>query len=268
MRTILDTIIEHKRMEVLKRKGRKSLEELKKKDFYMRTPADVFQSFSADKPNIIAEFKRKSPSKGNFSSVLDPVKVVREYRQGGAVAASILTDRDFFGGSFRDLENVRKDSDSFPLLRKDFMIDSYQVHEAKAYGADIILLISAILNKSAVKELTEIAISLGLSVLLEVHSEEDIDNWIPGIAMVGVNNRDLRNFTVDIERSVDLYPKLPGESLLISESGFHQTEDIIRLYRTGFKGFLIGEHFMSQDAPGKELGKLVSNLDKLNDGRS
>jgi indole-3-glycerol phosphate synthase len=260
MKTILDTIAEHKRMEVLKRKARRPVEQLKKRVLYSREPLDPLSFFRDDRPNIIAEFKRRSPSGGLFSGIVDPVPVVKAYNEGGAAAASILTDRNFFGGSFRDLEEVKVSVPGLPLLRKDFMIDIYQVHEAKAYGADIILLIAALLSRHEVAEMTEAARSLGLSVLLEVHEEEEIGKWVPGIAMMGVNNRDLRDFSVDIQRSANLFPKLPKETFRISESGLKAPGDIRLLYETGYRGFLMGERFMTDPEPGRALRDFIESI--------
>ncbi|MFC2080149.1 indole-3-glycerol phosphate synthase TrpC [Bacteroidota bacterium] len=260
MKTILDTIIEHKRMEVLKRKGRKPLHVLVEKPNYKRTPLKPAHFFKEAEPGIIAEFKRKSPSKGVISDASDPVPIVTAYKNGGAVAASVLTDRDFFGGSFKDLENVRNSVGEFPLLRKDFIIDPYQIHEAKAYGADIILLIASVLTKDQIKELVKLSSSHGLSVLLEVHAEEELDKWIPGITMIGVNNRDLRNFSVDIQRSINLFKKLPDEALKISESGLGLPADIRMLFDIGYQGFLIGERFMKEADPGQELSNFINDI--------
>lgn len=261
-KTILDTIQEHKQMEVLKRKERKPLEQLKVKPLYSRTPLDPAVFFDHARPCIIAEYKRKSPSKGVLSDSVNPVPVVRAYKAGGASAASILTDRDFFGGSFRDLENVKASVQDLPLLRKDFVIDPYQVHEAKAYGADIILLIAAILDKEQVRELTNVAVSLGLHVLLEVHDEKELEHWVPDIGMVGVNNRDLRDFSVDLQRSVDLAPKMPREVLKISESGLHEPKDLLNLFKVGYTGFLMGERFMKTPDPGAALKNFMEHLNK------
>lgn len=258
--TILDTIVEHKRMEVMKRRGRKSLDQLITKDLYNREPLHPKDYFSLSSPNIIAEFKRKSPSKGQLNAVVSPVPVVESYKRGGASAVSILTDRDFFGGDFRDLEDVKNGVSEIPLLRKDFMIDPYQVHEAKAYGADVILLIASILSKKEIAGLAGLATSLGLSVLLEVHNEEEIEKWVPEIAMVGVNNRDLKTFQTDIHRSFDLLPKLPAETIKISESGLQDPGEISQLFIAGFQGFLIGEKFMVSDDPGMTLGAFISQL--------
>ncbi|MEX0988395.1 MAG: indole-3-glycerol phosphate synthase TrpC [Bacteroidales bacterium] len=260
MKTILETIMEHKRMEVLKRRSRKPLDQLKKKTLYHREPLNPLDFFKDNEPNIIAEFKRKSPSGGNMAGSINPVPVVESYKAGGAMASSILTDRDFFGGSFRDLENVKSKIEDFPLLRKDFMFDTYQVHEAKAYGADIILLIASVLDKRQVVEMTDIAGSLGLSVLFEVHGEEELEKWVPAIKMVGVNNRNLNNLKVDIGHSVELYPKLPKEAFKISESGIKDPEDVKILYSAGYRGFLMGERFMKSDDPGGSLKKFISQI--------
>jgi indole-3-glycerol phosphate synthase len=263
MKTILDTIIEHKRMEVLKRKGMKPLSLLREKTYYKRTPLDPLMSFAKGEPGIIAEFKRKSPSKGVISEAINPEKIVEAYKSAGAVASSILTDRDFFGGSFKDLENVRNELGDFPLLRKDFIIDSYQVHEAKAYGADFILLIASVLDKKAILELTDVALSLGLSVLMEVHTKEEIEKWNDGIKMIGVNNRNLNNFTVDIQKSLDLFGSLPTETLRISESGLQNPIDVRTLFDAGYSGFLMGERFMKETDPGAALKGFIK---ELNDG--
>jgi len=260
MRTILDTIVEHKKVEILKRKGKKPLEILKKAPNYKREPLDVVARFQKDRPSVIAEFKRKSPSKGIISNAISCESIVTAYRDGGAVASSILTDRDFFGGSFRDLESARSVVGDFPLLRKDFMIDAYQVHEAKAYGADIILLIAAILSPKTTKDLSELAVSLGLTVLLEVHNEEEAGHWNPAISLVGVNNRDLKNFNVDTELSVRLKPYLPQEAVLISESGLKNPSDVKMLYKAGYQGFLMGERFMKEADPGLALRDFISEL--------
>lgn len=263
MKTILDTIVEHKKMEVLKRKGRKAIHLLEEKPNYHRKPLDPLQGFMSGKPEIIAEFKRRSPSKGIISEIISSAKVVKAYQLGGAVASSVLTDRDFFGGSFKDLENARAGVEEFPLLRKDFMIDPYQIHEAKAYGADIILLIASILDKNQISHLTEVAKSLGLTVLLEVHSEEEIDKWNPGIAMIGVNNRDLKDFTVDIQRSVALFEKLPQETIKISESGLQFPTDVKLLFDIGYHGFLMGESFMKTPDPGQALVGFIEELNTI-----
>lgn len=258
--TILDTIVEHKKMEVLKRKGKKTLQQLKAMDLYKRKALDPEEYFSKKSPNIIAEFKRKSPSKGVINSNVSPVEVVESYREGGASAVSILTDRDFFGGDFRDLEECKKAVNGIPILRKDFIIDPYQLYEAKAYGADIILLIAAILSDQEVHHLSGLAAELGLSVLLEVHDKKEIGKWNSGITMIGVNNRDLKTFQTDIRRSYELLPELPAEALKISESGLQDPGELRRLFEAGYHGFLMGERFMMSGDPGLALSEFIRQL--------
>jgi indole-3-glycerol phosphate synthase len=258
--TILDTIVEHKRMEVMKRKGRRSMDQLMEKPLYKREALKPKDYFNEGSPNIIAEFKRKSPSRGIISSIVSPVPVVESYKAAGAAAVSILTDRDFFGGDYRDLEDSKKRVSEIPLLRKDFMIDPFQVHEAMAYGADIILLIASILSKDEVNDLAGLATSLGLSVLLEVHDEEEIEKWNPHIAMVGVNNRDLKTFQTDVNKSFKLLPKLPAEAIKISESGLKNPTELIQLFEAGFQGFLMGERFMEKEDPGRALAEFMAQL--------
>lgn len=258
--TILDTIVENKRMEVMKRQGRKTLDQLFEKPFYKRTPLKPSDFFRKDEANIIAEFKRKSPSKGMLNASVSPVPVVEDYRDGGACAVSILTDRNFFGGSFKDLELSKTKVGNIPLLRKDFMIDPYQVHEAKAYGADIVLLIAAVLSKDETRELSKLASDLGLSVLLEVHNAEETDQWFPGIELIGVNNRDLKTFQTDIQRSLDLLPMLPSEALKVSESGLQDPAELVKLQQAGFNAFLMGERFMATEDPGKALSDFIAKL--------
>lgn len=244
----------------MKRKGRRSLDQIIAKPLYKRTPLKPLDYFKKDEANIIAEFKRKSPSKGMLNAAVSPVSVVEAYKDGGASTVSILTDRDFFGGSFVDLEQSKMKVGGIPLLRKDFMIDAYQVHEAKAYGADIILLIASVLSKKETGELSKLASDLGLSVLLEVHNEEETDHWIPGIEMLGVNNRDLKTFQTDIQRSLDLYPLLPQEAIKVSESGLQDPAEVIKLMHAGYTGFLMGERFMATEDPGRALSEFVVKL--------
>jgi indole-3-glycerol phosphate synthase len=266
--TLLDTIVEHKRMEVLKRKGKKPVAALEKMPLFDRTPLDPVPFFKSDRPNIIAEFKRKSPSKGVFNLDLSPENVVGGYRNAGASACSVLTERDFFGGSFRDLESAKMNVPDIPLLRKDFIIDPYQVLEAKAYGADLILLIAAILDSERVKELAGMARTLGMHVLFEVHNRGELDLWVPGIRFVGVNNRDLRTFAVDLSVSERLAGDMPDDVIRISESGLSGAEEVYRLHRLGFQGFLMGERFMRTGDPGSALSELMESLKQYRDGNS
>jgi indole-3-glycerol phosphate synthase len=245
---ILDAIVEHKKIEVLKRKQKRPLANLSTFPFYGRSANPV--TIPEGVPGIIAEFKRKSPSRGAIHMEADPVKVAEGYRAAGVAAMSILTDRNFFGGSFRDLFQVRSSQPALPLLRKDFLIDPYQVHEASAYGADMVLLIAAILEKQQVADLALEARSLGLHVLFEVHGEEELKKYHHSIEFVGVNNRDLRTFRVDTERSLKLIGQMPPGVVAVSESGLSSRDEIMRFARAGFRLFLMGESFMKQPDPG------------------
>jgi indole-3-glycerol phosphate synthase len=200
---------------------------------------------------IIAEFKRQSPSKGVLNMNADPKVVAAAYQAAGVSVMSILTDRKFFGGSFRDLLAVRDACPELPLLRKDFIVDSYQLHEASAYGADMILLIAAILDKEKLADLAREANLLGLHVLLEVHDANELEMYVPSIGFVGVNNRDLKTFRVDTGRSLELIGQIPSGVVAVSESGINTPEEITRLSEAGFKLFLMGERFMRQPDPGE-----------------
>lgn len=257
---LLDAIVEHKRIEVLKRRRSRPLSELGDFPFYRRRTRPIDLAALAGKPGIIAEFKRKSPSLGNINMEADPVVVAEGYRAAGAVAMSILTDRDFFGGSFRDLSGVRSAQPDLPLLRKDFIIDPYQVHEASAYGADLILLIAAILEKRQVADLAAEAKGLGLHVLFEVHRLEELEKYDPSIAYVGVNNRDLNSLRVDTSLSLELVNNLPSGVTAVSESGISNREQIGKLADAGFGLFLIGEHFMRQQDPGHACRSFIEDL--------
>ena len=273
---ILDTIVEHKRVEILKRHQKRSLSGLADFPAYGREanrivfpsgqtkagrPADRGSGGgAAEKPGIIAEFKRRSPSRGAIHPDADPVQVAREYVAAGAAAVSILTDRDFFGGSFRDLLEIRNALPEAVLLRKDFFIDPYQLHEAKAYGADMVLLIAAILEPAELEELALGARSLGMEVLFEVHSEKELEKYHPSIGFVGVNNRDLKTFRVDTSTSLELVGKLPEGVVAVSESGISDTGEVRRLHRAGFGLFLVGESFMSQPDPGEACREFIARL--------
>jgi len=257
---MLDAIVEHKRVEVLKRKQKRSISNLNSFPFYRRKTNQIDLAGLADRPGIIAEFKRKSPSKGTINSTAEPVEIARDYTEAGAAAMSILTDRDFFGGSFKDLLAVRQELPDLTLLRKDFMIDPYQLHEASAYGADMILLIASILEKSEVADMAMEARSLGLQVLLEVHSPAELNKFHPSIGYVGVNNRNLKTFKVDPEMSLEVIRHIPEGVLCVSESGISSRDEIEKLGNAGFKLFLIGEAFMKHRSPGMVCKELIAQL--------
>ncbi|MBO9561818.1 MAG: indole-3-glycerol phosphate synthase TrpC [Niastella sp.] len=256
---ILDKIIEHKKVEVAARKAVTSLAELEKSPAFTRSVFSLKQSLLDDsKTGIIAEFKRKSPSKGIINGDADVVAVTTAYAQHGASGLSVLTDTDFFGGSTEDLVKARVNP--IPVLRKEFIIDEYQIVEAKAMGADVILLIAACLTPAEVKRLATFAQSLQLEVLLELHDEEELEHVCDETVLVGINNRNLKTFAVDIERSLAMAQRIPAGKVKIAESGISAVENI-RLFRdNGFRGFLIGENFMKEPNPGLAFEKFVKAL--------
>jgi indole-3-glycerol phosphate synthase len=216
----------------------------------------------SSKDGIIAEFKRKSPSRGIIKENADPVKISKGYVQAGADGLSVLTDTKYFAGSREDLVRVRE-ANQCPILRKDFMIDEYQVLEARAWGADVILLIAAVLKHNEVRNLSALAHSLGLEVLLEIHEESELDVLNENIDIVGVNNRDLKRMVTDVNTSIDLSEKIPGDFLKISESGISDPGTIRSLKEHGYRGFLIGEYFMQQSDPANACKELIDGLQNI-----
>src|SRR6185312_10842298 len=245
---ILDTIVASKKIEVAERKKNKSISEIKNGPFFKNETLS-FKEFllREDKTGIIAEYKRKSPSKGIINDKSTVSEVTMAYAKYGASAISVLTDEEFFGGSLDDL--VEATINEIPLLRKDFIIDEYQLVESKAYGAEVILLIAACLTKDEVKALAGLAKNIGLNVLLEIHNEQELAHICKDVDVVGVNNRDLKTFTVDINRSIELSKQIPADKIKISESGIDSVESIMFLKEYGFRGFLIGERFMREENP-------------------
>jgi indole-3-glycerol phosphate synthase len=207
---------------------------------------------------IIAEFKRKSPSKGFIHEKADVVSITTGYTNGGAAGLSVLTDHDFFGGSTKDLMDARVNS--IPILRKDFIVDAYQITEAKAMGADVILLIAACLTPAAVKSLASYAVSIGLEVLLELHGENELNHICDETILVGINNRNLKDFKVDIAASLHMSKLIPINKIKIAESGISSV-DMIKMFRdAGFKGFLIGENFMKESDPVFAFNNFTKNI--------
>ena len=256
---ILDTIIAKKKIEVASNKARVSVDELQQSDLFMR-PIFSLKEFLLDetKTGIIAEFKRQSPSKGVINGTADVLEVTKAYTLNGASCLSVLTDEHFFGGSEQDLRKARVND--IPILRKDFIIDEYQIVEARSMGADVILLIAACLTPERVKELATFAKSIQLEVLLEIHSEEELQHICDETELVGVNNRDLKTFSVDINRSIELSKKIPDNKIKIAESGINDIETIRIFHQAGFKGFLIGENFMKQPDPTIAFAIFVEQL--------
>ncbi len=258
---ILDKIVAHKKTEVQAAKKHVSYTSLEESEFFHRDVLS-FKDFLLDenRTGIIAEFKRKSPSKGIINDQVAVEDVTMGYAAAGASALSVLTDRQFFMGRKTDLARARR-SNKIPILRKDFMIDEYQVIEAKSLGADIILLIAAILTPVQIQQLAFFAKSLGLNVLLEVHNLEELERSInPNLDAIGVNNRNLADFTVSVETSYQLAEHIPAEFLKISESAISNPETIKQLKKAGFNGFLIGENFMKQADPGAAMKEFVREL--------
>jgi indole-3-glycerol phosphate synthase len=256
---ILDKIIEHKHKEVAERRERVSVQELEKQELFKRPVLSLAKFLlDASRTGIIAEFKRKSPSKGIINDKADVVAVTSAYARYGASGLSVLTDEKFFGGSTADLIKAR--INEVPILRKDFMIDEYQIVEARAMGADVILLIAACLTPAEVKRLAAFATSLQLEVLLELHAEEELEHICDETKLIGINNRNLKTFEVDIERSLKMAERIPSDKIKIAESGI-STADNIRLFKQHqFRGFLIGENFMKEAEPGEAFHKFIAQL--------
>jgi len=260
---ILEEIVANKKIEVAERKALYPIK-LLEKSCYFESPVVSLKKYllREDKSGIIAEIKRKSPSKGMINKYVSIEKTSIGYMQAGASALSILTDQTFFGGKNDDLTIARK-YNYCPILRKDFIIDEYQVIEARSIGADAILLIAAILSKERVKELACCAASLGLEVLMEVHDRIELDCLNPSVDIVGVNNRNLKNFETDMQHSIDLVSLIPDEFLKISESGISSPEIAAQLKQVGFDGFLIGEQFMKDSRPEEACSHFIKQLRKL-----
>jgi indole-3-glycerol phosphate synthase len=256
---ILDAIIKQKRTEVAEKKKMIPLEEVKQSEHFNRQTFSMKAALlDPQKTGIIAEFKRKSPSKGDINKHADVVHVTQAYAGNGASALSVLTDSHFFGGSPNDLLKARVNQ--LPIIRKDFIIDEYQIVESKAMGADAILLIAACLTPLEVKQLAEFAVLMGLEVLLELHDEEELGHICDKIDLVGINNRSLKTFEVDIERSLAMAARIPAGKVKIAESGISSVDTIRLFKKQGFNGFLIGENFMKQENPGLAFEQFVNLL--------
>ncbi|PHN08509.1 indole-3-glycerol phosphate synthase TrpC [Flavilitoribacter nigricans] len=260
---ILDKIVAHKKGEVAKRKELYPVK-LLEQSIYFDTPAVSMREYirRPDLSGIIAEFKRRSPSKGDINPYASVERVTIGYMQAGASALSVLTDEHFFGGKNADLTEARKNN-FCPILRKDFIIDEYQIIEARSIGADVILLIAECLTAAEVKALSATAHELGLEVLMEVHSPDQLEKLSEHIDLVGVNNRNLKDFTVSIQHSIDALPAIPDQVVKISESGINDPRSIVELKEAGFEGFLIGEYFMQADEPELRAREFVQRIRKL-----
>ena len=261
--TILDEIMQFKKQEVADRKSIYPVKLLEQSIFF-DSPKVSFKEYlkRPDKLGIIAEFKRKSPSKGEINGNALVEKVTIGYMKSGASALSVLTDQKYFGGNSDDLKMARK-FNFCPILRKDFVCDEYQILEAKSMGADVILLIAAALTVQEVKDLSAFAKSIGLEVLLEIHNEAELEHYNDNVDVLGVNNRDLKRFKTDIQNSIDLFDKMPKEVVKISESGIHTPEHLVKLKNAGFEGFLIGEGFMKSANPVQACQQFIKDCNSL-----
>jgi indole-3-glycerol phosphate synthase len=257
---ILDKIIESKKIALKQKKDWYGIKKLEASPYFERECESLVKRLnSGDTTGIIAEFKRRSPSKGIINDKATIEEVISAYEKNGAAGISVLTDEEYFGGSNDDLMKARETVD-IPLLRKDFIIDEYQVVETKSIGADVLLLIAACLTPAEVKRLATIAKSLGLEILLELHEETELDHICDEVQLIGINNRNLKTFEVDMERSLKMAEKIPADKIKIAESGISSVENIRLFKQNGFKGFLIGENFMKEANPGKVFQEFVSGL--------
>ena len=260
--TILDEIIAQKRIEVAQRKEAISVSSLEQLPDFKRqclSSRDAIQDLHST--GIIAEFKRKSPSKGVINDKAEVSETTQGYVRAGAAVLSVLTDEPFFGGTLADLQAARVANPGTPILRKDFVIDRYQLLEAKAWGADLVLLIASCLTPEEIAELSLQAHDLSMQVLLEVHDEDELDRSLNyNIDLVGVNNRNLKTFTTSVDTSLRLVEQIPDTFAKITESGLHDAETMLTLFRAGFDGFLIGEAFMKTTNPASALQVLVTDF--------
>jgi indole-3-glycerol phosphate synthase len=258
---LLENIIAEKKKHIEVFKPLSPIEKFEKSGFFwqVRNRSMVQAFLMPGSSGIIAEFKRRSPSKGWFKpKELEVEKVLVHYNRAAA-GISVLTDEPFFGGDLDDLIQAKVITD-VPILRKDFIIDKWQIAESKAFGADVILLIAACLSVSEVKEFAGYAASLGLETILEIHNEKELGHYCDEVTMIGINNRNLETFEVDINVSFDLVKKIPAGKPAIAESGIRDINDIKNLRNAGFKGFLIGETFMKEEDPGKAFENFIDEL--------
>jgi len=257
---ILDKIVADKSVEVKLRKQLIPISQLEQSVLFNRETISLAKKLKNSTTGIIAEHKRRSPSKSVINQNLNVFDVAKGYEKAGVCGMSVLTDAKYFGGSLDDLLTARA-SCNLPLLRKEFIIEEYQIIEAKAYGADVILLIAAILTKEEIKTFSRLAKNLNLDVLLEVHNEEELQKSImPSLDMLGVNNRNLKTFEVSLDTSKKLSQLIPNDFVKVSESGISNIEAIKELQPFGYKGFLIGENFMKTENAGKSAGEFIKAL--------
>lgn len=257
---ILDTIIAKKKEEVALTQRHLTIDDLARTNYYQRNCISISHALNLQGASgIIAEHKRRSPSKGIINTSENALNIVQSYQQAGASALSILTDETFFGGTNYDITSVR-DHIEIPILRKEFIIDEFQIHEAKSIGADLILLIAACLTKEDVRRFATLANQLGMEVLLELHDEDEFDHVCDEVQLVGINNRSLKTFEVNIDRSLKLASRIPSNKIKVAESGISHPSDVNLFRENNYKGFLIGENFMKSENPGESLRTFINEL--------
>ena len=262
MSDILNKILETKRQEVAAAKAIKSLDDLRVEAYNQADSRDfvgnIFDKVAADLPAVIAEIKKASPSKGVIRENFNPAEIAKSYEKGGAACLSVLTDKQYFQGSAEYLKQARA-ACKLPVLRKDFMIDPYQVYEARAMGADCILLIVAALELAQMRELEELSHDLGMAVLVEVHDGDELELALQlETPLIGINNRNLRTFDVTLETTLQLLKQLPDDRFVVTESGIFTPEDVALMRSNHVHAFLVGEAFMRQPDPGAELARVFA----------
>ena len=257
---ILDQIIVDKKKEVALRKELFPASYWEQSSLFEKPVISLSNRLKKSSSGIIAEHKRRSPSKSNINSNLSIFEVAQGYENAGVCGMSVLTDLKYFGGALEDLVQARAVC-TLPILRKEFIIDEYQLIEAKAHGADVVLLIAAVLTREAIESLSFCAKQIDLEVLLEVHTQQELDKALmPSIDMIGVNNRDLKTFEVNIETSIEMASAIPSDFIKVSESGISTLDSIKTLKGHGFQGFLVGEHFMKTNSPGAAAKQFIEGL--------
>ncbi|VAW89828.1 Indole-3-glycerol phosphate synthase [hydrothermal vent metagenome] len=259
---ILKKILARKQQEITERSAKVSIEALRVQAEQASTPRGFLKSIqsklAAAQPAVIAEIKKASPSKGVIREHFVPAEIARSYEQGGAACLSVLTDADFFQGHEDYLQQARSACD-LPVIRKDFIIDDYQVVEARAIGADCILLIAAALSDEQMSHLAATATELGMDVLIEVHDEEELQRTLPlNLPLIGINNRNLRTFEVNLGATLDLLEQIPDDRIVVTESGIFSRDDVALMRQHQVNTFLVGETFMRADAPGEKLAELFA----------
>jgi len=255
---ILKQILQRKVEEIEARSKQISISTLSQRAANSPPPRGFIEAMNAQVPAVIAEIKKASPSKGILRADFDPVAIAKSYEQNGATCLSVLTDRDFFQGADEYLQQVHE-ACHIPILRKDFILDAYQVYEARAIGADCILLIVAALGDAQLHDLAGLATHLGMDVLIEVHDREELERaLLLNMPLIGINNRNLRTFVTDLKTTLDLLQWIPKEYIVVSESGIHTPEDVALLREAGVHSFLVGEAFMKAPDPGAALVHLFN----------